>query len=547
MRERRQIDIPFPVQGLNVSGSVRDQPPKTTIDVQNMRAFDPATGRMRGSQRGGLTKYVASQINSTARIQCLDYVTTVQSGAAAANTLSIRTITPIAVAGGTVKTFTASAVSAVTNGTTALSTTAPVIFSTSLFGNIYFADGTNEKYYDPATNTMTAWTASAGTLPVDSTNRPRLIETWRGRLVVAGIKTDPHNWFMSAVGDADDWNYSPTVEVETQAVAGNNSSAGKVGDVVTGMIPYSDDVLIFGADHSMWQMTGDPMAGGRLDLISDVTGMAWGRAWCKGPDGSVFFFGSRGGVYRMAPGQTPERISKAIEEELTDVDQNRFLIRMAWNDREIGVHVFVTPLLAGTGFHYFFDARNGSWWRDRFAEPNHNPVSVCVYDGDESDDRAILLGGGDGYIRKWTLSALSDDGTAIESYVYLGPIQEKDGTIPFVLSEVQAVLADGSATVDMQVFAGDSAENVFSIDSQRSGRLLGFQFADGSHLLLNGATPRVEYTGTLAPVRSMVVNPRTRACAAYLRLANDNLAETWAIEAMRVVLSVVAPSKNRRL
>src|SRR5207244_7088633 len=137
----------------------------------------------------------------------------------------------------------------------------------------YYLAGTTRFYYDPVAATGGAWPITAGSPP----DGGRLLCTWRGRLVVSGVNTDPQNWFMSKQLDPTNWDYSPAVITESQAVAGNNSLAGYVGDVINTMIPWSDDVLIFGGNQSLFQMTGDPMAGGRIDRISDTVGLARGR------------------------------------------------------------------------------------------------------------------------------------------------------------------------------------------------------------------------------------------------------------------------------
>ena len=56
MAENR-TELLFPFGGLNDSEAASDQPDGTTIEVVNMRPFDPISGRRRGSQRAGLTKY----------------------------------------------------------------------------------------------------------------------------------------------------------------------------------------------------------------------------------------------------------------------------------------------------------------------------------------------------------------------------------------------------------------------------------------------------------------------------------------------------------
>src|SRR6202020_709199 len=114
--------------------------------------------------------------------------------------------------------------------------------------------------------------------------------------------------------------YNPVPYVATAAVAGNNSTVGVVGDVVTALIPYSDDLLIFGGDHTIYIMTGDPAAGGQIDLVSDAIGMAFGIPWCKDPYGTVYFFSNRTGIYTLVPGQAPVRISQNIEQILFGID-----------------------------------------------------------------------------------------------------------------------------------------------------------------------------------------------------------------------------------
>lgn len=52
-----EIDLNFPLEGINEERAYSRQRPGTTIDAQNVRSFEPSTGRARGSQRGGLVKF----------------------------------------------------------------------------------------------------------------------------------------------------------------------------------------------------------------------------------------------------------------------------------------------------------------------------------------------------------------------------------------------------------------------------------------------------------------------------------------------------------
>lgn len=553
MRKTTFLALPFPIRGLDETTAKRDQPPNTTREVVNMRPFDPFSGRARGGQRGGISKFNETQVSGANRIQDLNHITTVSTAAASQSQMSIRSMTGVVICDGDVYTFTSTGMTLATNGSNAFNASAPVIFSSQLFGKLYIADGTNYKYYDAATNTVSSWTATAGTLPINGSDTPRLIEVWRGRVVMSGIKSDPHNWFMSAQADAHDWDYNPDPVVETQAVAGNNSPAGLIGEPITAIIPFSEDVLLFGSDHSLWQMDGDPAAGGRIVRLSGITGVAWGRAWCTDPNGVLYFFGSRGGVYRLSGGQSLERISaKRIDARLSRVNLNTSLVRMAWNDAEMGVHVFVTPLSSIPAEHYFYDARTDSWWVDQFANVSHSPVSVHSFDGDNPDDRVLLLGGQDGYIRRWTQTGLTDDGTAVESSIMLGPLQptgDEEG-LPFLLTELQATLAEASGTVTCDVYVGDSAEDAFAVYRQRSGYWLTetgdrYLLEDGSGFWLL-ETQDSEFRATFDPISSIVANPRLRAYSAYVKLSHETNNEMWAMEDLQARVCVISTSLRRR-
>ena len=83
--KRRSVKLPFPVKGLNESYGYEDQPDGTTVDAQNVRAFpakstDPssgnskASGRARGGQRPGLSKYVSTAHSSDTSIQNISHM-----------------------------------------------------------------------------------------------------------------------------------------------------------------------------------------------------------------------------------------------------------------------------------------------------------------------------------------------------------------------------------------------------------------------------------------------------------------------------------------
>jgi hypothetical protein len=53
---------------------------------------------------------------------------------------------------------------------------------------------------------------------------------YRGRLVLSGNSNYPHQWYMSKIGDP--WNWAYATNDPLTAVAGNNTDAGEIGDIV---------------------------------------------------------------------------------------------------------------------------------------------------------------------------------------------------------------------------------------------------------------------------------------------------------------------------
>lgn len=506
-KHTHRFELLWPHGGLNTVSSFEHQPHQTTCDAKNVRTFDPGTGRARGAQRPGLSKYVASR-QSNNQVQTIGHL--MERGAPSSQTaLNARTISRMVVTNGVVGKFTTASIVNASGGIT-LNTSTPVIHWAELFGKIYFADGGSAYYlWDAATNAVSAWTPTDGTLPVSGSERARLACTWRSRIVLSGVKGDEHNWFMSRVGDPLDWEYAPVDGIATQAVAGNNADAGKSPDIINALIPYSDDVLIFGCDSSIHMMNGDPAAGGEIDRITDVTGMAWGEAWCKDPEGTIYFFGSRGGVYRMTPGSRPESISlDSIEEDLATLDLDNILVKMSWSDREKGFYLHLTALDGSASTHYFWDMRLQAWWPVVYADATTNPTAVWIFDGDAADDRVQLLGCRDGYIRKIDLAADDDDGTAIDSYVWIGPITNRDRPL-LRLDEMNAVIATGSNDVTFAVHAGESAEDAKAASAT--------------------------FSGDWVAGRNRSERRRAQGHAMYVKLSNNTLDETWSFEMLNMV------------
>jgi hypothetical protein len=248
---------------------------------------------------------------------------------------------------------------------------------------------------------------------------------------------------MSALADPFDWDYLPDVPTETQAISASTSQVGEVPDLVNALIPWSDDLLIFGCDSSIWRLTGDPMASGELHRVSDQTGVAFGQAWCKDPEQRIYFFGSRGGMFVMSPDGGVQPLSEGrIHRRLQAIDLSKFNVRLAWNYLDEGVHVFLIPVTGSAiAEHYFWERKTGGWWVDKFSKHEHQVRSVFLADGDQPKDRTILLGCADGRIRKWDHRATDDDGEMVQASCLIGPITPDTSEAEARLTAVEVVLA----------------------------------------------------------------------------------------------------------
>ena len=354
------------------------------------------------------------------------------------------------------------------------STTTPMLdltalnFASANIGSLWFVDGTNYRQFNAETTTVTAWTASAGNMPLVNGTAARGTETWRGRTVVFGLLGDSYDWFMSAIGDPTNWDYAPVSPGPADAVSGGTGPQGKVPDVITGFAPYTDDIAYLGCSHSIYQFTGDPQSGGSIDLITDEIGMAWGRAWTKDPYGNLYFMSNRTGLYMAAPGQQLQRISFQIDNLLKNINTGTNAFTLLWNDVQQGIHVWITPLAGGATTHYFLEKRTNGWFADQHSENLHNPLCACQFDGNNPEDRVVVIGSFDGVVRFLDANAQDDDNRPIFSSVIFPPMISP-GLDDMILTEWQAVLGSDSNSVAWQVLAGTTCEQALDNEPQEEG------------------------------------------------------------------------------
>lgn len=377
--------------------------------------------------------------------------------------------------------------------------------------------------YDPVADTLAIWFATSGTeVPTGCS----IITLWRDRVCLAGQSTNPHVWFLSAMGDPLDWDTSTTGP--TRAIVGNNADAGQLGAPITALVPHHDDCLIMGSATSIWSMRGDPAQGGTLDLVSPTIGIIDKNAWCHSPEGYLFFM-SDAGLYVMHPGcgSPPYSVSREkLPKEMLNIDTSTTTVSLEYDTYARGIHVFLTQSAQQT--HYFIDERT-SHTGDKPAVASYFPVlmvadqeaaSLFARRDTASSKSVVMVGGKDGYIRIFDDTVSQDDGSnAIASFVDIGPIRIGDGYNDGLVSEITGTTSTSSGDVDWALRVGTSAESCFDASARESGSW-------------NDAN--ISYTE----------HPRARGQFLIIKLTNGEANAEWAMEDMRIV--VEPKGKTRR-
>lgn len=379
-------------------------------------------------------------------------------------------------------------------------------------GRVYFADATL-SVYDPATGVVEPVVARAGIVP---TGEP-LIALYRDRIVLAG---QTQAIYYSRVSDPADWNFGAAMEDPSAAVAGQLSDAGRMGDVVTAMIPIHDQVLVLATENSLWTLRGDPTTG-RLDNVSDELGIVDRHAWAMSPDGLLCFL-SNDGVYvwSAGSGQAPVRFSaERLPDELREVDTDTCRVSMAYDPVGRGFHLFLTPD-DGVAYHWWIDVENRAFWPQRLVAGHQPRVAALLT---EQGLGNAVLGCRDGYLRYFLDGQVDDDGTDLESHVLIGPVHlgttEGDAFLAEIHGAMEELSEGGSVT--WRVVHGRSAAEA------------GEAALASLERVLDGLEPTgVSASGTWGEGRGRVERPRSRGPWVVVWLSSS---ASWSYEAVTLV------------
>ncbi len=294
---------------------------------------------------------------------------------------------------------------------------------------------------------------------------------YRGRIVLAGDRSNPHAWYMSRSGNPFDWTYA--AGDAASPIAGSNSDVGEVGDVIVALAPYHDDYLLIGCNQSLWLMRGDPAAGGSLDSLTAADGIFGALSWCFDGQNNFYFVGL-GGVYMTPSGsfQIINLTSKSLPDFMHGVNRNTHWVTMGYDVRRNGIQINITNITKdntyGAGSSWWIDlSSGGGFFPDLFPQESA-PFGNMYYGSENPDHEQFVMACHDGNIRAFSETVKDDDGIPIESYCYYPPRRIGALGTDGKLNEITVTTGGGDAdsdSVTCEVFVGKTAQEVLDSDS----------------------------------------------------------------------------------
>ncbi len=358
------------------------------------------------------------------------------------------------------------------------------------------------------------WTPTLGTFPDGGSNVMALM--W-GRIFMNSLSS-PHQWFATRINDPLDL----LLVVDDVASATNSQTSGQtglVGDQLIALISHKDNMGIFGCLNKMFVMRADPQKGGFFATLSDTTGIFSNTSWCWDDKNNFYWLGNDGlyvSSYDAMVGSPPSPPTNLTKEHLpklvTRLALNRGTDRvtMAYDKDRYGIEVIVSQQDGLWHAAFWVDLRTGGVFPEKYVT-GQIPASLFYYDAKNKDDRTLLAGGYDGYIRTWDEAVKSDDDDEpIESYAIIGPLVGTEIRGKIKLNELSVKTGIDTDRLSIGLYAAITAEQLIK-DIQ------------------NGEPPKVSKDFTvdklLPSLRQSVMDG-----AIGIMLSNNTADSSWGIE-----------------
>lgn len=444
MAKSRPLTIRFPSGGVSKRYGYHQQAPFTTPSADNVWPSEWETGRERGGVRPGLSYFpgpgAPTAIGAPYNWCEANWVNNIGVAVTSANGTYVST-------GGAWSEY------ITTNPGTDFSSCAVYLQT------LYQARGNGTCLYETLAGGGGSGTAlsnaGGGTAPTNC----GIVVAWGDRLVLAGDTSDPQIIYMSAVGDATDWDFS--LDTASAAWANSGGTSGHIGENITSLIPHNNDCLLVGGTDSIYAVRGNPrLSTTPVYTLSNAVGPLMQSAWCKtGNDFTMMM--TRDGLYSMRPGcgEPPVSISREnLPEDLTAIDPGSGdKVSLGYDSRWRGLHIYVNRS-GGTDTHWFYDLQSKGFWPMSFdAGTMDLAVNFKKESSSTKSGLIALTTTGVGY----QFDIESDE--EIASHLYYGPIAIGTPHTEGIVSEITAVLGEASEPVAWELYTADSPQQAFNL------------------------------------------------------------------------------------
>lgn len=393
---------------------------------------------------------------------------------------------------------------------------------------VFCVDGSNAVVVNPYERTVGTWFGVTGVTAPEALSHCRGIarEPWRARMAIFHPDEAPNSIYFCKAGDPTNWTWGTNPGDAFKLDA--SSAYGVPADAVTAAIPLSDDIFLVGCATRKYFLKGDPTNGGIFKDVPGEGGIIGPKALCKAGEGRLFYLSQSGLRAMRFAGEIIEDKSigdHRVDEILSRVstfDQNVELVYEALNER---VHIYLQPP-DEPGLHLVLDVGDNAIWPLEFPATSFGPYATCPIAGQSPDDNRVLLGGGDGIIRRYKFAEPGDDGQPIDAWVRFPVVTLSSGHQMVNVVEIQAVAEPGSGAVEWMLFAAASADEIGRLDiTSATPAASGTWFGDG--------------TGFQQPV-----DPGVAAGAVQLCIRQVSASGTFALSEATIV---VEPWGERRI
>ena len=503
-------DITWPSGGVDRAFGFHQQPPYTTYDARNVRTIDVFDNRARGGVRPGVTKHHATQFGSGNPVRALVKTAIPTTGVPILVLVSNGTLryeTAIGTWSGTV------------HSPTGASNTGRICIAN--MGDItYFlqAGQTYPFYFDASSNNASGFSNASGDVATlgQVPSNCKAIAQHLGRLYMSAKSDAPRAYFGCKIDTPVNWLVDGLAR--DHAFSGSYTVRGATNDVVTALIPWAEDNMLFCGKSSMKILYGDPMYTGYFRDYSFTFGSHDAMSWCRGPGNAIYLMNSAG-LIRCRPGQAPELLSTKVRKLLAGIDPATYEISMGWDVRRELIRIAITKTSSSAGvLHWCLDLRTDALWPDT-CHVDVEPFCFCHYPELTDVGTDLIYGTRTGYVRRDSDSTATDDGNNFDSYIMLGPFTPfKDGYYDGIVDQVIGRLAESSGSANFSVHVGDTADEA--------------------------AAASAWYTATLAAGFNPTEWVQARCCSFFIKVYGT-AGTRWALE--KLTVTTLPGDKARQL